>query len=420
MGEAEGRCRKQGNEDIGINPESYYRIFREGGWVKGLTYSQFVADQIYHKRGRYRYSREGFGTCHSKINIFCFKHGWFEQIRKTHDTGCSASRGCRECGALLHGRKRRKEVELLKEFKAKNLNIVEFNRVSKELSVRYLCTCGKYHYRLVGNIRRSSYKCPGTPLPKGGYKRPATTYNTLSHEIAWLLFAEQDCELLSIYQKASIPLDFICKCGRKGRKLLHNFKRHPWCAFCGKQKIQEKRITPNYIGLSSFKTYGKKLESLGDTVREGPDGEVQIRCYYSNCRKWHKATKHQVHNRLRNAETLGDGETNIYCSIDCTTKCPVYGFNPDTMIDKHSKLFTPKNKTERTRACGKISRRELLRIQIDETGHIYCEKCGKETTKIELHHTQEVRNSGSSAITSAGHVLLCEECHKKFTLMCRN
>ena len=383
--------------------------------AKQVSRSQFIADQIYHRRGKYRYGK-GFCKAHDKLNVFCPTHGWFAQQRSSHDSYRSNHYGCPECGKSLYGRRERKESNVIKEFLSKGLQIESFNRPSGELKVLYKCTCGESHNRLVSNIRRGKYKCPDS---RQRYNDNGSSHNKLDPDDVWLIFADYDCELLDKFDNSKVPLNFVCSCGRLGKKLLHNFKRNPWCAFCGKQKIQEQRITPNYIGLSSFKTYGKRLIDIGESVREGPNGEVQIRCYYSECRKWHNANKDQVQNKLRNSNTMGNGEGNIYCSDKCAEDCVVHGFNPFTMVDPDSKLFVSKTVTEEVRACAKVDRRELMRLQIDEFGHTYCDKCGIITNKIEHHHTQEVAKTGKEAITPAGHMLICGECHKEFTSSCR-
>ena len=70
-----------------------------------------------------------------------------------------------------------------------------------------------------------------------------------------------------------------------------------------------------------------------------------------------------------------------------------------------------------TRSC---QTNHLKQLQVDETGYNYCEKCGTEVEEVQLHHTLEVAKFGVEAINSAGHILLCGECHKELTKACKS
>lgn len=66
-----------------------------------IDYSQFVADRIYHKRGRFRYNKASFDN-DKKMAIECLKHGLFYQTCTNH-TGRGA--GCPQCAGENTGRR---------------------------------------------------------------------------------------------------------------------------------------------------------------------------------------------------------------------------------------------------------------------------------------------------------------------------
>jgi len=104
----------------------------------------------------------------------------------------------------------------------------------------------------------------------------------------------------------------------------------------------------------------------------------------------------------------------MYCSDKCKQSCKVYNFNT-TLVDPESILNLSTSDKEQARSCQTT---HLKQLQLDAVGYNYCEKCGTTCDVVELHHTLEVAKYGTNAISSAGHILLCNICHKDLTKQC--
>jgi len=142
------------------------------------------------------------------------------------------------------------------------------------------------------------------------------------------------------------------------------------------------------------------------------DGLVTVVC--KTCGKRFAPTYSSIDGRRRAIESTG-GESSFYCSDSCKAACPTFNFYPHQSIDPRSKLYVPKTEQEEARACQTD---HLKQLQRDEFGYNYCEACGQEVDIVDLHHTLEIAKHGTDAINSAGHILLCKECHKKLTRVC--
>ena len=58
----------------------------------------------------------------------------------------------------------------------------------------------------------------------------------MSHESVEAVFASHGCKLLDTYQKAAIPMRYICKCGHDGYTCWSEFRRGNRCGWCGKRQ----------------------------------------------------------------------------------------------------------------------------------------------------------------------------------------
>jgi len=145
------------------------------------------------------------------------------------------------------------------------------------------------------------------------------------------------------------------------------------------------------------------------------DGVITVSC--RKCGKRFAPTKAQVYHRCRcieNPQTPGS-ESNFYCADACKNPCELFRFHSISGVDPRSKLYVPKTEQEEAGACQTD---HLKQLQRDEFGYNYCEACGQEVDIVDLHHTLEIAKHGTDAINSAGHILLCKECHKKLTRVC--
>jgi len=176
-----------------------------------------------------------------------------------------------------------------------------------------------------------------------------------------------------------------------------------------REEVLEKELKKGKLPTKS-KHYLDKLPPSDSPKMEA--GFLTVVC--TACGRRYSPSLQQVKSRGKAYEGKGGGEHNFYCSDSCKQTCPLFNFHSDS-IDPRSKLYVPKTEREKARDCQTD---HLKQLQIDEVGHNYCEKCGKEG-KVELHHTQEIAKAGMEAVNSAGHILLCDDCHKKFTKNCK-
>lgn len=188
------------------------------------------------------------------------------------------------------------------------------------------------------------------------------------------------------------------------------------CYWCGREKANiSKRNVITQNGLSDYKSYHLKIP-IDDCPTEGSYGELQVRC--KMCQKLFTPNRNQVFNRIRVINTLGEGESNFYCSDECKQECSIYNVRSDTHI-LAQQIDNYEAKVKLARNCQLETKRILRQHQMDQFGYHFCEKCGKSVENPELHHTIEVAKDPLGSITIAGQMLVCTECHKLFTAMCK-
>ena len=152
------------------------------------------------------------------------------------------------------------------------------------------------------------------------------------------------------------------------------------------------------------KKYIDELPVTDEPVMEGKF--LTVIC--KSCGRRFFPTNSIVQHRLRSFKGLDNGEFNFYCSDTCKDTCIVYRFNPRQGADPRSDLAVLKSEQQRARDCQTD---HLKQLQLDEAGYNYCENCGNPTELVHLHHTQMISKEGMVAVSSAGHLLMCKECH---------
>lgn len=143
------------------------------------------------------------------------------------------------------------------------------------------------------------------------------------------------------------------------------------------------------------------------------EGYITVLCKHDG--KRFRPSTGDIRRRISCVNGKTKGESNFYCTDRCAQECILYYFNSNS-IDPRSTLYIPKSEQEEARRC---QTRHLKILQIDEFGYNFCEKCGTEVDTVELHHTLPVAQFGLEAINSAGHLLVCNDCHKEFTKDCK-
>ncbi len=214
---------------------------------------------------------------------------------------------------------------------------------------------------------------------------------------------------LSNFKNGSTKIEIICnRCGEHFWQKPSGHLLGRGCNTCNRAAGNLERCAiPGHPGLVSYERYKDRLK-LTEVIDKTDLGELLVSCKF--CKKMHVPDIDQVFRRIYCLNRVGKGESNFYCSEDCKSRCDVYGKSPNH-IPLDSKLHRSRAKA---RSCQQGSKRELLRLQLDECDHNYCEKCGKESESLDLHHTIPVARDADASINPAGHMLLCRECHNTF------
>lgn len=219
------------------------------------------------------------------------------------------------------------------------------------------------------------------------------------------------------YKSPNSLITGICSIHGEFSVLFCNFMRsREGCPKCG--HLHGGKLHRNVSiqpGLADYERYHLRLP-IDDNPTKGPHGELQVRC--KMCQQLMVPTVVMVRNRIGAINSLTNGDCNFYCSDECKQRCDVFGKYSDTHI-LAQQIDNYEAKIKLARNCQLQSKSTLRQIQMDAYGYHYCEKCGKGVDNPELHHTIEVAKDPAGAITPAGHMLVCTDCHKEFTVRCR-
>ena len=259
----------------------------------------------------------------------------------------------------------------------------------------------------------------GSGCPKCGMIRGATSRRLSQDDILQSLksihgdkyrFPNTSAEYINCYSL----LTGICPEHGKFRIKFHSLKyKEAGCPTCGKiAQTESKRNIPGIDCLADYERYHSQLV-LTDFAHCGIRGELKVLC--KKCQKSMTPTLAQVHKRIQCINSVGQGECNFYCSDKCKSECTVFYKKIYPHTDTESEYDA---RVKKARNCQHRDKHTLRQIQFDEFGYYFCEKCGESVPNPELHHTIEVAKDPEGAITVAGHMLVCEDCHKEFTKMC--
>lgn len=236
-------------------------------------------------------------------------------------------------------------------------------------------------------------------------------------------FVKKGYTLLSTkYINNKTELVYRCSLGHTSTITWNNFIKGSTCALCSYKSRSGDNSTLWQGGvfkknLPLYKTYASKLASYQQNIyKVESEGLILLGVKCKNCNNIFVPTRTALNNRIKAINNVNVGEAHLYCSDKCKDSCKVYYFNSFKMIDPDSAIFKEKQETDKARNC---QTNHLKQLQLDEVGYNYCEKCGKVVTSVDLHHTLEIAKYGLAAINSAGHILLCRECHKYLTKQCR-
>lgn len=351
-----------------------------------------------------------YNNYHSKITAVCPIHGEFIS---SYMSMYSQKTGCPKCGIIKQGITRRIDTFIIK----KNLASLNNNLSFPHFDIEYehtrsdITTVCPIHGEFISNYialyhnNTGCLQCFHDRARNDAHdilKRLTDRYSQLSFP-----------DLITEYRGVDSPITVICKIHGV---FMSNYRRlfysNHGCHMCGRESMM---AIPGHPGVAKYESWYLEIP-IDDNPTKGPDGELQVQC--KTCKQLFTPSGHQVHCRIRCINTLGQGDGNFYCSDSCKQQCSIYGKRNDNHILTQN-VTDYEAKVKLARNCQLETKRVLRQHQMDQYGYHFCEKCGKVVDNPELHHTIEVAKDPSGAITIAGQMLVCGECHKEFTRMCR-
>jgi hypothetical protein len=205
--------------------------------------------------------------------------------RKVRLKNIRLSEGCLNCRNQNFSFKYQ---EVFDYFAEQGCQLLEEKYKNARTKLKYVCNCGSESTIVFDSFKRGN-RCKKCGNKKNSLKQ------TLTQEKAAQFFKDENCELIQGYKKAKMPVEFLCKCGKKGLKSLNNFQKRPFCKACGilkrLTKIREKYNTPEKMDeyLKSLENRSiaqgrrKKIEpkKIDTTITYGKKGKrVGGKCAY--------------------------------------------------------------------------------------------------------------------------------------------
>ncbi len=136
--------------------------------------------------------------------------------------------------------------------------IEEPKKINNQIMVKCQCECGRINNISLTSIKNNKQKCCYGYVGKD---------RNLSYKCVEKLFKDNGCILISKeYIDSRIPLEFICKCGNKYKRLINNFKISPMCIKCGIMRYSYEEVKEIYkkngckLLSLEYKDHYKKLE----------------------------------------------------------------------------------------------------------------------------------------------------------------
>jgi len=121
----------------------------------------------------------------------------------------------------------RLSYEYVKEFFERGgCQLLEKEYKNARTPMSYKCVCGNKS-KICFDSFRNGNRCKECGNKKNSEKQRYT------HEKVFASFKEADCELIDTYERALVPMRYICSCGRKAKISWNNFQQGKRCHYCG-------------------------------------------------------------------------------------------------------------------------------------------------------------------------------------------
>ena len=377
-----------------------------------------ISDMLHHTHGdRYDYPHltEEYITTRSKITCVCSIHGEFNT---SIGSIIHSKTGCPKCAASRIGDKLRLSLAQLSD----PLHEVHGDKCTFPfLSIEYINNRSTLT-RLCRTHGYSSVSAGGAMTSGCKWCAAESRADRLRFSIDVVKKRIKDIHgdkyvfprLAEEYVTSNSVLTAMCQSHGLFKTKLAYISDGNGCPKCGTERGASLiRNIGTMSGLADYSSYCDKV-LITDCPTEGILGELMVRC--KTCRGLMTPTLSQVTHHVSAINSIGQGEKNFYCSDECRSSCTTFG--------KKGSNNPPNSEHEarmrKARNCQIGSKSELKKLQRDQYGYNFCDRCGNRTDQLALHHTIEVAKDPDGAITPAGHMLVCEDpCHKELTKRCK-
>lgn len=213
------------------------------------------------------------------------------------------------------------------------------------------------------------------------------------HKALWAFSQQTD--------RGEFGLHSWCRsCNNKRYKIYHNNnqekervyrKKYDKQRWIDKKEERALYYTNRRHGPAPYDLYYTKLTVDEEPRRANGTEFLETKCKY--CKKYFLPSVTQVETRIRCLYGISAGESNLYCSEECKTQCPVYGkyaIIPSTSLRES----IPKE----------------LREEVIKRANGICERCGKNPIE-NIHHEKSVATHPHLQLDKDNLWGVCEECH---------
>jgi len=361
--------------------------------------NRFIPNAIAVHGDLYDYSKVRYNGTDAKVVIICKVHGEFLKSPYNHIMN---KEGCQKCAV---------ERTRLNNLKKRKLVVEKYESSSHKKCSK----CGKHKIKdefhvAKGSLSGLSSQCKECNSDHSKCLSGVTKIKPLKmyryYKLCCKCKACKSVDDFSINNSRADGLGSMCKCcERNYRKDKSSHIREYRQEYYMENKVEiSLKVAEHRYKLASYDSYAENL-----TVQESPlniDGMLFVKC--KNCGILFQPTNAAVLGRIHCLKNFGIGESHLYCSDGCKESCDVF--------KAISKRKSERGADKVSRSCQTYIKKELQRLQCDNEGATYCEKCG-DVLDSEIHHTNMVKDK-KDVNNAAGMMLLCFRCHRELHSQC--
>jgi len=295
-----------------------------------------------------------------------------------------------------------KKKQLLKEISLKNNNTPEMKKkISEKTKDAYLRDDVRNNFSNYVEKIKSDRIGEGNPMY--GKKHTNEWKENHSNTMSGFKHTEETKTHLSIintgktHSKDSIQKMRVTKLGKKDSPQTRMKKSKSRIGFRSDKKITH--IKKTYLFFS-------KMEQIRYNPDKPGEYEIQVHCKNHNCQNskekggWFTPTRDQLYSRIFALEKSDGNDGNyFYCSNECNQECPLFGLNPNNIINK-----SRENEKSYTNSEYQTFRQTVL----ERDNHI-CQYCGKLAEHVHHERPQKLEPFFSLDPDLAWSV--CSKCH---------